>query len=180
MANYMEALGSTTVNIPWEEALPALERGVADCGITSPANANTAHWWQVLNSLMVVPLGGWGIGFFGANLQWWNSLNKDTQAFLEAEFKKVEDRGWEQGGYDLQDGIACNAGKPECKYGIRAAANKAMTVVYPTEKDLALHAQILRDSVLKNWAASCGAQCVEDWNATIGKVVRVETPLPKS
>ena len=41
MADYMEELGSTTVTIPWEEALPALQSGVADCGITSPSRLTT-------------------------------------------------------------------------------------------------------------------------------------------
>ena len=176
MADYMEELGATTVNIPWAEALPALQRGVADCGITSPANANTAHWWEVLDSLMVMPLGGWGLTFVAANLDWWNDLNSDTQALLLTEFKVLEDRQWVQAKYDLEDGVECNTGEGECKYGDLAEAGKEMNAVYPSESDMALHAEIMRNSVLKNWAESCGAECVEEWNATIGKTAGVEAP----
>ncbi len=178
MADYMEELGATTVNIPWEEALPALQRGVADCGITSPANANTAHWWEVLDSLMVMPLGGWGLNFVAANLDWWNGLNSDTQDFLLAQFKVLEDRQWEQAKIDLKDGVVCNTGGGECKYGDLAEAGKEMKAVYPSDKDMALHAEIMRNSVLKIWAESCGAECVEEWNATIGKTVGVVAPKP--
>ena len=93
MGDYMEELGSTTVTIPWEEALPALQSGVADCGITSPSNANNAHWWEVLDSQMVIPLGGWAISFFGANLDWWNGLDAETQALAAAIQAKAEGSG---------------------------------------------------------------------------------------
>ncbi len=176
MADYMEELGSTTVTIPWEEALPALQSGVADCGITSPSNANNAHWWEVLDSQMVIPLGGWAISFFGANLDWWNGLDAETQAFIEAQFKDLEERGWAQGALDLQDGIDCNAGKDSCKYGIKAPSGREMSTVHPTSADLELHSEIMRNSVLPNWAASCGAECVQIWNDTVGKTVGITAP----
>jgi hypothetical protein len=178
MADYMEELGSTTVTIPWEEALPALQRGVADCGITSPSNANNARWWEVLDSQMPIPLGGWGISFFGANLDWWNSLDTETQAFLEEQFRALEERGWEQGALDLQDGLDCNAGKDTCAFGVKAEAGKEMATVEPTEADRTLHSEIMRDSVLSTWAESCGADCVAAWNDSIGKVVGITAPVP--
>jgi TRAP-type transport system periplasmic protein len=178
MADYMEELGSTTVTIPWEEALPALQSGVADCGITSPSNANNAHWWEVLDSQMVIPLGGWAISFFGANLDWWNGLDGETQAFIEAQFKELEERGWAQGALDLQDGIDCNAGMDSCQYGIKAPPGREMSTVYPSDADLKLHGEILQNSVLANWSADCGAECVQVWNDTIGETVGIAIPAP--
>lgn len=178
MGDYMQELGSTPVTIPWEESLPALQSGVADCGITSPSNANNAHWWEVLESQMVIPLGGWAISFFGANLDWWNGLSPETQAFIEAQFKELEERGWAQGAVDLQDGLDCNAGKDSCQYGIKAEAGREMDTVYPSEADIAQHATIMQDSVLTNWAASCGAECVQVWNDTVGKTVGITAPAP--
>ena len=110
MADYMKELGAVTVNIPFVEVLPAMQQGVADCGITSPANGNGARWLEVTKDLLIMPVGGWGIGFFAANLDWWNGLSPDTQAFLQAEFKKLEDRQWQQAAYDLKDGVSCNTG----------------------------------------------------------------------
>lgn len=176
MADYMEELGAITVTIPWEEALPALQSGVADCGITSPSNANNAHWAEVLDSQMVIPLGGWALVFHAANLDWWNSLSPETQAFLETEFKVLEERAWEQGAIDLHDGIDCNAGKDTCEFGIRATPEQAMTTVYPSEADMELHAKILQDSVLGEWARICGSECVKRWNETIGQTVGIFAP----
>ena len=176
MADYMEELGAITVTIPWEEALPALQRGVADCGITSPANANTAHWWEVLDSLMVIPLGGWAISFHAANLDWWNTLDAETQAFLLDQYKIVEDMQWQQAVTDLAEGVNCNAGRDPCVHGIKATAGKEMAVVEPTAADMELHAKIMYDSVLTEWARVCGAECVRDWNETIGATVGISAP----
>jgi TRAP-type C4-dicarboxylate transport system substrate-binding protein len=178
MGDYMQELGSTPVTIPWEEALPALQSGVADCGITSPSNANNAHWWEVLDSQMVVPLGGWAISFMAANLDWWNGLTPETQALLEEQFKALEEKGWAQGALDLQDGLDCNAGKDTCEYGLKATTGREMETVYPTAADMKLHAQIMQDSVLKNWASDCGAECVVVWNDTVGKTVGITAPTP--
>jgi TRAP-type transport system periplasmic protein len=32
--------------------------------------------------------------------------------------------------------------------------------------------------VLKRWAQRCGAECVERWNETIGKIAGVQAPMP--
>jgi hypothetical protein len=53
-----------------------------------------------------------------------------------------------------------------------------MDTVYPSEADLVLHATIMQDSVLANWAASCGAECVAVWNDTVGKTVGITAPTP--
>ena len=38
--------------------------------------------------------------------------------------------------------------------------------------------QIFKDVVASRWAERCGTQkCIDDWNATIGKVVGVEVSL---
>jgi hypothetical protein len=36
----------------------------------------------------------------------------------------------------------------------------------------------MRSSVLPDWAASCGAECVQVWNDTIGKSVGIAAPMP--
>lgn len=176
MSDYMEELGSVTVTIPWEEALPALQNGVADCGITSPSNANNARWWEVLDSQMVIPLGGWAINFTAANLDWWNGLPVETQAFLEEQFGVLEEMAWKQGGLDLQDGLDCNAGADSCQFGIKAEAGREMTTIMPSDADMARHAEIMRESVLANWASDCGTECVVEWNQTVGKVVGLTAP----
>ena len=41
MSKLIEALGATPVSIPFPEVYPSLQRGVANCGVTSPTSANT-------------------------------------------------------------------------------------------------------------------------------------------
>jgi hypothetical protein len=39
---------------------------------------------------------------------------------------------------------------------------------------VAARQKVLKDFVLKNWAARCSAECVSNWNATVAKVVGVK------
>ena len=179
IADYFEELGSVSVNIPFREVLPAMQQGVADCGVTSPANGNTAKWWEVTKDLLVLPAGGWAILFYGANIDFWKKLDPKHQDFLTAEFKKVEEAGWVQAGKDLDDGINCNLGPPKpCEFGVVPPEGKRMTATYPTPADLKRHGDIMKASVLKKWAGRCGAECVDEWNNTVGKVVGFTAPKP--
>jgi hypothetical protein len=45
-----------------------------------------------------------------------------------------------------------------------------MTLHEPSEQDLATLREAVQNSVLKNWAERCSAECVETWNNTIGKL----------
>jgi TRAP-type C4-dicarboxylate transport system substrate-binding protein len=177
MADYVKALGAVTVNIPFPEVLPALQQGVADCGITSPANGNGARWWEVTRELIIMPIGGWGLGFFVANTDWWNKLPKPTQDFLTAEFRKIEDRHWEQAAIDLKVGITCNTGEGECQFGVKAEEGKRMRVNYPSDADMKRHVEIMQSAVLTGWAKRCGADCAKQWNETIGKSVGMTAPV---
>ena len=177
MADYMRELGAVTVNIPFVEVLPAMQQGVADCGITSPANGNTARWWEVTNTLLVMPVGGWGMTFFAANAEWWNKQPPAMQAFLNNEFKKLEDKQWQQAAIDINDGVHCNTGEGQCQFGVLADASKRMKSVLPTDADKKRHGEVMASSVLKNWAKRCGAACTTEWNQTIGKVVGFEAPV---
>ena len=44
----------------------------------------------------------------------------------------------------------------------------------PGPEDEALRRKALIEAVLPKWAARCGADCVADWNATVGKVVDMQ------
>jgi len=177
MADYMREVGAVTVNIPFVEVLPAMQQGVADCAITSPANGNGARWWEVTNTLLVMPVGGWGSTFFAANMEWWNKQPPAVQTFLENAFRKLEERQWQQAGYDITDGVNCNTGDGQCQFGVLPEPGKRMKSIYPSDADRKRHAEVMASSVLKNWAKRCGAACTAEWNRTIGKVVGMEAPV---
>ncbi len=169
-ADYLKAAGAVAVNMPFEEVLPALQQGVIECAITSTTNGNTARWWEVVTDILVLPM-GWGANFFGANVDFWKKLDLKVQAFLNTEFPKLNDGLWKQAASDLQDGINCNTGQGECKQGIKPPQNRLLKVSYPSAADKTLHAKIMQETVLKKWAERCGAECVTQWNATMGKAV---------
>lgn len=168
MSDLVEALGGSTINLPFAEVIPAMQRGVVDCAITGTSAGNTARWWEVSDHLYLLPM-GWSMTFFGANMKSWAALDPKAQAFLEKEFADMEDRMWAQAKADIQDGINCNAGRQPCKDGI--LANPAMTVVELSDPDKAAAQKLLRERVLTEWAKRCGSACAKEWTDTVGKIV---------
>lgn len=171
MAELVEGLGAQSVNIPFAEVVPAMDRGVADCAITGTSAGNTARWWEVTDHLVILPM-GWSMTFFAANAANWERLPTETQEFLTEQFSAMEDRQWEQAAADIQDGINCNTGQGDCKDGI--VAEPPMTLVELSDEDKALAAQILNDNVLTGWAERCGEDCVATWNEKAGSVLGIE------
>ncbi|MDX6750412.1 TRAP transporter substrate-binding protein [Geminicoccaceae bacterium 1502E] len=174
MADLVEAAGASSINLPFAEVVPAMQRGVADCAVTGTSAGNTARWWEVTDHLFTLPM-GWSMTFFGANLQNWNRLDPKVRDFLETEFEDLEDRMWAQAKADVQDGLNCNTGEGECVDGI--VASPPMTLVAVSDEDRTLGQKILRERVLAGWAERCGAECAKEWNATVGKVAGVEAPV---
>src|SRR5690606_4834124 len=113
-AELVEGLGAQSVNIPFAEVVPALDRGVADCAVTGTSAGNTARWWDVSDHLVILPM-GWSMTFFAANAANWERLPTETQEFLVEQFAAMEDRQWAQAAADIQDGINCNTAQGECK-----------------------------------------------------------------
>ncbi len=171
MAELVEGLGAQSVNIPFAEVVPAMDRGVADCAITGTSAGNTARWWEVTDHLVILPM-GWSMTFFAANAANWDRLPAETQTFLTEQFAAMEDRQWVQASADIQDGINCNIAQGECKDGI--LADRPMTLVELSADDQALAGQILTNNVLKSWAERCGAECVANWNAQAGSILGLE------
>jgi hypothetical protein len=53
-----------------------------------------------------------------------------------------------------------------------------MTVIEPSSADKAKLKDVVEKFVLKRWAKRCGTQkCVDEWNATIGKVAGMKASL---
>lgn len=175
MSDLVEAAGAASVNIPFAEVVPAMQRGVADCAVTATSAGNTARWWEVTDSLLVLPM-GWAMTFFGANLDTWNRLGEDSQQFLTEQFRAMEDRQWQQAAADIQDGINCNTGAGACKDGIEA--NPKMTLAELSDEDKAKVQSLVADRVLAGWSERCGAECTADWNSSVGAILGVTAPIP--
>jgi len=170
LGDFVEGVGGVSVTIPFAEVVPALQKKVADCGITGTTPAYNAKWHQVATHAFAMRV-GWGISFGAFNLKRWNKLDTATQAFFTKQFKALEERMWTQTGAEDAMGLSCNTGG-KCTMGKPGG----MKLVTPGKSDLAKRAEILRTHVLKRWADRCKKKrpnCVKDWNATIGKVMKM-------
>jgi len=165
LGDFIEGIGGSAVTIAFAEVVPALQKGVADCGLTGTMPAYNAKWWQVVTHNIRVRV-GYAATFTAINLDTWNGLNAETQALITAEAKKLEDEIWAFESSLDQKGMDCNASGP-CDKGEPGG----MVPITPTDEDQAMLKDISENVVLKRWAARCGKECADEWNATIGKIV---------
>ena len=165
LGDFIEGLNASAVTIAFAEVVPALQKGVADCGITGTMPAYNAKWWQVVTHNIRVRV-GYAATFTAINLDVWNDFSKETQDLILSEAKKLEDEIWAFESSLDQKGMDCNASGP-CDAGEPGG----MVPITPTAADQAMLEDIAENVVLKRWAERCGADCAAEWNATIGKVV---------
>jgi TRAP-type C4-dicarboxylate transport system substrate-binding protein len=161
--DFVTALGGVGVTIAFGEVVPALEKGVVDCGITGTMPGYKAKWPEVTNTLFRLPV-GYTIGTWVMNLSVWNKLSKDTQAFLTKQMKAHEDKSWKVIQDETEEGVACNTGTGPCSVG----APGKLKLVKPSESDLKAREKALNEVVLANWAKRCGAACAARWNELVG------------
>ena len=165
LGDFIEGLDASAVTIAFSEVVPALQKGVADCGITGTMPAYNAKWWQVVTHNFRIRL-GYASAFLAVNNKVWNALSADTQNLMMAKFKEVENDMWDQTKKDDALGMACNASGP-CPIGEPGG----MVPIEASDADRAQLKTIVRDFVLKRWVARCGKDCAKDWDSTIGKVL---------
>jgi len=159
-----KAFGAATVTIPFGEVVPALEKGVVDCGITGTMPAYQAKWPEVVKTLLTLPV-GYTAAFWAVNLNSWNKLTKPTQEFMLAEFKKLEELSWAIVEHESAEGIACNTGTGPCSLGPPAK----LKLVKPSDADVSARNKALNEVVLVEWAKRCGAECAAKWTEVVGK-----------
>lgn len=163
-AELVEALGGASVTMAFGEVVPALQNKVVDCAITGSLSGYSAKWYEVSTHLYALPI-NWNQQIHAVNQAAWDKLDPKVRVFLNTNIKKLVTQIWEAGARQTQEGYDCNTGAASCPYPVKGK----MTLVEPTEADRALLKKVLSESVLPKWAARCSAQCVSDFNATIGK-----------
>ncbi|MEK9722669.1 MAG: TRAP transporter substrate-binding protein [Rhodospirillaceae bacterium] len=167
LGDFIEGLDASAVTIAFAEVVPALQKGVADCGITGTMPAYNAKWWQVVTHNIRVRV-GYAATFTAINMDTWKGFNKETQDLITSEAAKLEDDLWAYTKKLDQKGMDCNANGP-CDAGDPGG----MVPIQPSAEDQAMLKDIAQNVVLKRWAERCGAKCAEEWNNTIGKIVGV-------
>ena len=164
LGDFIEGVGGSAVTIAFAEVVPALQKGVADCGLTGTLPAYNAKWWQVVTHNIRIRL-GYASSFLAMNLKVWNSLEPETQALFQKELKSLEEEMWVATAKNDQRGMDCNASGP-CD-----GPTGGMVPIEPTAADKAMLKDVVENFVLKRWAKRCGTQkCIDEWNATIGRI----------
>ena len=165
LGDFVEGVGGTSVTVPFAEVIPALEKGVVDCGITGTMSAYKAKWYQVADHAYTMRV-GWGLAFGAMNMNKWKAMSPDQQTLLQAELNKLTDAMWTETAREDEIALNCLSGK-KCDIGEKAN----MTLITPTAADLKIRNKIANDVILSRWADRCGADCAENWNNTVGKVI---------
>jgi TRAP-type C4-dicarboxylate transport system substrate-binding protein len=163
-SDFVTAIGGTGVTIAFGEVVPALEKGVADCGITGTMPGYKAKWTEVVDTMFRLPV-GYTVGMWVINLNVWNKLSKPTQEAIQAQMKILEDKSWKVIEEETEEGVACNTGTGACSVGPPGK----LKLVLPSEDDVKVRDKALNDVVLARWAKRCGAECATKWNELVGK-----------
>lgn len=167
MAALIQNLGGTPVTMGFSEVYPALQRGVADCGVTSPSSGNAGKWPEVTTHFLPVSVSGSVQGHF-VNLDYWNRFTPAQQAKVEASFRKMEQHMWDLAARSNEDAVNCNVGKEPCKEGTKFK----MTAVAVSPQDEQKIKSAVTATVLPLWKQTCNKvdpQCTALWNASVGK-----------
>lgn len=167
MSALVESFGATPVTLQFAEVYPALQRGVAECAITSPTSGNTGNWPEVTDSLYMLSV-SWSVQTHLMNLDTWNAMSADAQAKLMAAYSELEDQYWEMARINNGKAVKCSTGQ-DCEEYLPFN----MTEVTPSDADLAMLNASVEDVILPTWAESCNAnfpECSQIWNDTIGAV----------
>jgi TRAP-type C4-dicarboxylate transport system substrate-binding protein len=167
MSTLLERLGATPVTLAFPEVYPALQRGVASCGITSATSANTGKWPEVTTHILPVAVAG-AVQAHLVNVDWLNGLSDAARTALVGEMAAMEDALWTLASNTNDEAIACSTGQ-ECAGDPHQAYDNVLVEV--SEADLARVRQISSEVVVTEWAERCELTfegCTALWNETIG------------
>ncbi|MTH78490.1 TRAP transporter substrate-binding protein [Paracoccus aestuariivivens] len=174
MSTLLENLGATPVTLSFPEVYPALQRGVASCGVTSPTSSNTGKWPEVTKYLYPLSVSG-SVQAHLVNLEWLNALPEAERTALETDLKQMEDELWALAVATNDTAETCSTGGTCPEGGIYTKYD--MTLVPVSDADKAKVASIASEKILPEWAERCTAsypECTSIWNATVGKARGLE------
>lgn len=174
MSALVQHFGGTPVTLQFPEVYPALQRGVANCAVTSPTSGSTGNWPEVTTHLLSLSVANGMTGHF-VNLDHWKRYSPADQKKLEAEFKKFEGQMWDLAIRVNEDATNCNLGRDACKDHVKFK----MKAVDITPADLRKVKAAASAVVLPMFKQACNRidpTCASTWNDTVGKAsgLRIE------
>jgi len=162
--DFVKGLGGIPITTPFNALMDALRQHVADCAITGAISGYQIGLQNVTSYVSDATV-SWGPNILIANHASWERLPPDLRDFLTARIAELGERLWHNADRETSNGIACLTAGP-CDAGPPAR----MTLVPTSAEDRALVRKSLVDSVLPRWSERCGADCIANWNKTIGRL----------
>jgi TRAP-type C4-dicarboxylate transport system substrate-binding protein len=167
-AEFIEALGGSSVTLAFAEVVPALQNKVVDCAITGSMSGYSAKWYEVSTHLLALPV-NWNQQIHAVSQKTWDRLDPAVRTFLQSHVTTLVNDIWAAADEQTREGLACNTGAAECRQPVKGK----MVLVSPSEADRALLKRVMNEAVLPKWAARCSADCVASFNSTVGRAVGV-------
>lgn len=172
LGDFVKAIGATPVSIAFGEVVPALQTGVADCGITASLSAYNAKWYQVTSHAIQVNV-GYSAGFMAMSLDVWKSLASKDREAIEDAMVDLWDESWSIEAANESKGENCLTN------GACDNENGGLIPVYFSDEENSKLKSIFGDVVVNGWAQRCGTNsCVEAWNNSVGAKVGVKAEMP--
>lgn len=164
-SDLIEALGAKSTTIAFNDVAEAFKKKTIACAVAGGMAAYNAKWYMVASHIYALPV-GWNMEAHAVNQKAWDQLEPDVQSFLLKQISILTDSLWNFSAKQMQLGYDCNTGNKACPLGLKGK----MTLVRPTQADLATVKKLATQKVAAKWAARCSTQCVADFNDTIGKL----------
>ncbi len=164
-SDFVEGLGGTGITIPFDGLMDALKKHVADCAITGAMSGYRLGLQNATTHLDATTV-SWGPYVLFANRAAWLRFDPAVRDFLTTEVDRLGDQLWEAAEHETQEGIACLTGTGACSAGVPAH----MTLVPASAEDRKAMRQSFTTVVSPRWSERCGAECVANWNETIGRL----------
>lgn len=177
MSALLDSFGATPVTLNFGEVYPALQRGVADCGVTSPTSGNSGAWPEVTSHQLPLSVSGSVQGIF-ANLGWWNGLTEEERTAISEAYSGLEEAQWELASTVNDDAISCNTGADNCTQH----SPFEMKLVEVSDDDRAAVSAAAAAVVIPDWINRCEATysgCTQVWNETVGAARGFAAKAPK-
>jgi TRAP-type C4-dicarboxylate transport system substrate-binding protein len=162
-ADFVAGLGGVGVAIPFDGLMDGLKKHVADCAITGAMSGYRLGLYKATTHIDPTTV-SWGPYVLFANHDAWQHFPPAVRDFLTAQIDQLGDRLWDAAERETEEGIACLTGGA-CSAGPAAH----MTLVPTADEDFKLLRKSFVDVVAPRWAQRCGAECVANWNQTVGR-----------
>lgn len=163
-SDFVEGLGGVGVTIPYDGLMDGLKKRVADCAITSAMSGYKLGLYNATTHVDATTV-SFGPYVLFANRAAWERLAPAVRDFLTTQIDQLGDQLWPVAEQETEDGFACLTGKGSCKSGTPGH----MTLVPTTDEDRKLVRQSFTNVVSPRWSERCGAECIANWNQTIGR-----------